>query len=268
MVSTVLPQFDPNSRTLKVRLELDNPGYTLRPDMFVDVEFPVTLPAALTVPADAVLDSGLRKMVFVDRGNGYFEPRKVETGWRFGDRIEITKGLMPGERIVVSGTFLIDSESRMKAAAAGIYGESSNDPVCGMYVDEGKAKASGKTGSYSKKTYYFCSDDCKQKFDKNPGLYLKKTGGSKGPRDTTGMKNIQALDAATMIHNDPICGMDVDEKSARAHGRISEYQGKTYYFCADSCKQQFDKEPERYIDKKVEGGGNKAHPATSAPTHD
>ena len=80
VVSKVLPQFDPNSRTLKVRLELDNPGYALRPDMFVDVEFPVTLPAALTVPADAVLDSGLKKTVFVDRGNGLFEPREVETG--------------------------------------------------------------------------------------------------------------------------------------------------------------------------------------------
>ena len=93
MVSKVLPQFDANSRTLKVRLELDNPGYVLRPDMFVDVEFPVTLPPALTVPADAILDSGLRKTVFVDRGNGFFEPREVETGWRLGNRVEITKGL-------------------------------------------------------------------------------------------------------------------------------------------------------------------------------
>ena len=79
-----------------MRLEVDNPDYALRPDMFVDVEFPVTLPAALTVPADAVLDSGLKKTVFVDRGNGFFEPRQVETGWRTGDRIEITKGLMAG----------------------------------------------------------------------------------------------------------------------------------------------------------------------------
>ncbi len=85
--------------------------------MFVDVEFPVTLPAASTVPADAVLDSGMKKTVFVDRGNGFFEPRPVETGWRFDDRVEITKGLVPGERIVVSGNFLIDSESKMRMAA-------------------------------------------------------------------------------------------------------------------------------------------------------
>ena len=91
----------------------------LRPDMFVDVDFPVKLPPSINVPVDAVLDSGLTQTVFVDRGNGFFEPRKVETGWRLGDRVEITRGLQPGEKVVISGNFLIDSESRMKLAAAG-----------------------------------------------------------------------------------------------------------------------------------------------------
>ncbi|RJR32440.1 MAG: efflux RND transporter periplasmic adaptor subunit, partial [Desulfobacteraceae bacterium] len=77
MVAEVLPVFNATTRTLKVRLELDNPDYVLRPDMFVDVEFPVTLPPMLTVPADAILDSGLKKTVFVDRGKGFFEPREV-----------------------------------------------------------------------------------------------------------------------------------------------------------------------------------------------
>ena len=122
-ISEVLPQFDANSRTLKVRLEVDNPGFILRPDMFVDVQLPITLPPAITVSADAVLDSGVKKTVFVDRGEGIFEPRSVETGWRLGDRIEIVGGLKPGERVVVSGTFLLDSESRMKLAAAGIHGD-------------------------------------------------------------------------------------------------------------------------------------------------
>src|SRR5919197_6293158 len=88
-VSAVLPQFDPTSRSLKVRLEADNPGYALRPDMFVDVEFPVELPAATTIPVDAIVDSGMRKTVFVERGNGFFDPRAIETGWRFGDRVEV-----------------------------------------------------------------------------------------------------------------------------------------------------------------------------------
>jgi Cu(I)/Ag(I) efflux system membrane fusion protein len=119
-VSDVLPQFDATSRTLKVRLEADNPGYALRPDMFVDVEFPVRLPPALFVPVEAVLDSGTKKTVFVARGNGFFEPRRVETGHWLGDRVEITKGLKVGEQIVVSGNFLIDSESKMRLAAAGM----------------------------------------------------------------------------------------------------------------------------------------------------
>jgi YHS domain-containing protein len=173
-VSTVLPQFDANSRTLKVRLELDNPGYTLRPDMFVDVQFPVTLPSALTVPADAVLDSGLKKTVFVDQGNGIFEPREVETGWRFGNRVEIIKGLKPGERIVISGNFLIDSESRLEMAAAGMYGTTSKDPVCGVDVSINKAEKTGRKSNYQGKTYYFSSDECKEKFDKNPQDYMKK----------------------------------------------------------------------------------------------
>jgi len=139
-VSSVLPQFDPATRTLKLRLEVDNPGYTLRPDMFVDVEIPVTFPPAVTVPADAILDSGIKKTVFVDRGNGIFEPRLVETGWRFGNRVEIKNGLKPGERIVVSGNFLIDSESKMELAAAGMFGTLEKDPVCGAGVAVRKAE--------------------------------------------------------------------------------------------------------------------------------
>ena len=119
-VSDILPVFDGATRTLKVRLEMNNPNNEFRPEMFVDVEVLVPLPAAITVPADAVLDSGQKKIVFVALGNGYFEPREVVTGWRFDDRVEIVKGLSPGEQIVISGNFLIDSESRMKQAIAGL----------------------------------------------------------------------------------------------------------------------------------------------------
>ena len=116
-VSQSEPIFDEATLTLKVRLEAANPKLALKPGMFVDIEFPVNLPPTLVVPADAIVDTGLRKTVFVDSGNGYFEPRLVETGWRIGDDIQVTKGLHSGERIVISGTFLVDSESRMKTAA-------------------------------------------------------------------------------------------------------------------------------------------------------
>jgi RND family efflux transporter MFP subunit len=119
-VSPSEPMFDEATQTLKVRLEAANPQSALKPGMFVDVEFPVALPPTLVVPADAIVDSGLCKTVFVDRGNGHFEPRLVETGSRIGDDVEVTKGLSLGERIVISGTFFVDSESRMKAAAPGV----------------------------------------------------------------------------------------------------------------------------------------------------
>jgi Cu(I)/Ag(I) efflux system membrane fusion protein len=168
VVSRVPPQFDAASRTMKLRLELANPGARLRPDMFVDVELDVRRPEAITIPADALVDSGLRKTVFVEAGEGTFEPRLVETGWRFGDRVEVVRGLAPGERIVVSGTFLVDSESRLRAAAAGVRGAPGKDPVCGMEIDEAKARAAGKTADANGKTFFFCSDTCKGRFQESP----------------------------------------------------------------------------------------------------
>lgn len=167
-VSATPPIFDPASRTLKVRVEVDNPRYLLRPDMFVDVELPNRLPNLLAVPSEALLDSGLKKVVYVERAPGQFEPREVETGRSFGGRVEILSGLKEGERIALSGTFLIDSESRMKTAAAGITTVAHQDPVCGMYVDEAKATAAGHLSQRSGVTYYFCSDDCMNKFLKHP----------------------------------------------------------------------------------------------------
>jgi membrane fusion protein, copper/silver efflux system len=173
-MSDVLPLFDPVSRTLKVRLEINNPGYALRPDMFVDVEIPITMPPSLNVPADAVIDSGTKTVVYVDMGNGVFEPRRVETGWKLGRRIEITGGLMQGEKIVVSGNFLIDSESRMKSAASREYETTFKDPVCGMDVDAEKAENAGRKIKFSEKTFYFCSDKCVHNFRKEPEKYFGK----------------------------------------------------------------------------------------------
>lgn len=121
-IDYVQPSLDPVTRTMKVRLELPNPDLNLKPGMFVDVEFHIPQPPRLTVPVDAVLDSGLSKTVFVDRGNGHLEARQVETGELLDDRIIILRGLAAGERIVTSGTFLIDSESRLQQAVRGMAG--------------------------------------------------------------------------------------------------------------------------------------------------
>lgn len=173
-VSKVLPVFDPSTRTLKVRLETDNPGFLLRPDMFVDVEFPISYPAMLSVPEDAVLDSGLKKTVFVYRGEGRFEPREVETDRHIGDRVEIISGLKEGEKIATSGNFLIDSESKMELAASGMHETLSKDPVNGADVSVNKALKAGRKSHYKGKTYYFSSRESKGQFEKEPGRYVKE----------------------------------------------------------------------------------------------
>jgi len=118
-ISDSLPQSEAGGGTVKLRLEVDNPTFILRPEMLVDVELPVRLPPAVTVPLDALVDSGARARVYVEHGEGIFEPREVETGWRSGDRVEILHGVQPGERVVVEATFLVDSESRLKNPASG-----------------------------------------------------------------------------------------------------------------------------------------------------
>lgn len=118
VTSGALPRFDTGSRVAKLRLEADNPGLVLRPEMLVDVEMSIVVPDVTTVPASAVIDAGATKTVFVERGEGRFEPRIVATGRRFGDRVEIADGLSPGESIVVAGAFLVDAERRMRRAEA------------------------------------------------------------------------------------------------------------------------------------------------------
>ena len=114
------PTVDPTTRTVKVRVEFQNPEFTLKPDMFADVQLNISLGTQTVVPQEAVLDSGSEQIVFVKLGDGYFEPRKVELGPRMDDRVVVISGLKPGETIVTSGNFLIDSESRLKNAMSGM----------------------------------------------------------------------------------------------------------------------------------------------------
>lgn len=121
-VTYLYPQLDPMTRTLKVRLEFPNPDYRLRPDMFASVELSADLGRQLAVPEEAVLDSGAEQTVFVDRGDGYLEPRTVVLGERVEGWFSVRKGLTAGERVVTSGNFLVDSESRLKSAVSAIAG--------------------------------------------------------------------------------------------------------------------------------------------------
>jgi Cu(I)/Ag(I) efflux system membrane fusion protein len=115
-VSQDPPVFDPTSRTLKLRLEAQNPDLLLRPDMFVDLEFSTPAPPGVSIPQEAILDSGMQKVVYVETSEGVFEPRRVTVGTAYGDSSTVTSGLRFGERIVIAGNFLIDSESRLHSS--------------------------------------------------------------------------------------------------------------------------------------------------------
>src|SRR6266566_5034399 len=178
------PLFDPASRTLKLRLEAENPGFVLRPDMFVDLEFSAKAPPGLAIPQDAVIDSGLQKIVYVETSDGVFEPRPVILGTAYGNFVTVRSGLAAGEKVVTSGNFLIDSESKMHSSAlispsaikdvqlsSAQHAVALRDPVCGMELDPNRASSAGHSEKYQGEVFQFCSDKCQKKFQQDPAKY-------------------------------------------------------------------------------------------------
>lgn len=123
------PLLDAKTRTAKLRVEFSNPGGLLKPEMFGEVTLKGQGRKGLTIPLDAVLDAGTSKVVFVALGEGKFEPREVRLGATTGERVEIRSGLKEGESVVVRANFLVDSESRLKAALANMSQKSSTSPA-------------------------------------------------------------------------------------------------------------------------------------------
>ena len=120
-ITYIYPTLKPDTRTVPVRIELANPKLLLKPAMFaqVDVQLGGSAPV-LTVPESAVIDSGKRQIVLVQRGEGRFEPREIRPGSRGDNFIEVLEGLKAGEEVVVAANFLIDAESNLKAAIGGL----------------------------------------------------------------------------------------------------------------------------------------------------
>ena len=117
-VSAILPEVNPATRTIKARIELANPGGQLVPGMFATVSFaPAARNDVLLVPSEAVIQTGKRSVVVVAQGDGKFAPVDVEVGLESNGQTEIRKGLQTGQKVVVSGQFLVDSESNLKASA-------------------------------------------------------------------------------------------------------------------------------------------------------
>lgn len=113
-ISFIYPFLDPKTRTVKARVEMANPGMKLKPDMFVNAVIKIPLGSSLVVPVTAVIDTGKRRTVWVENPPGMFEPRDVQTGQQSDGSIQILSGLKRGDRVAVSGGYLIDSESQLK----------------------------------------------------------------------------------------------------------------------------------------------------------
>lgn len=119
-VAFIYPFLDPKSRTVQVRTEFANPDLSLKPDMFTNINISVSAGRQLLIPQDALMDTGVEQYVFIDKGNGYVEPRKVKVSAEAGEKVGIQEGLKSGERVVTGANFVVDSESRLKGAFDGM----------------------------------------------------------------------------------------------------------------------------------------------------
>ncbi|MGA2228751.1 MAG: efflux RND transporter periplasmic adaptor subunit [Syntrophobacteraceae bacterium] len=194
-VTYISPEMDPKTRTLKIRVELANQDFKIKPDMYANVELKVDYGKKLSIPQEAVLDSGVDQMVFVAAEGGYFEPRKVTLGPRVDGRQIVLDGLKAGEQVVTSANFLIDSESQLKSAAGGMgvpAGQSGTDQVLKPAGTSPSADHSEYAHSqtncpimsekinekffvdYQGKRIYFCCSDCIDEFKKDSEKYLTK----------------------------------------------------------------------------------------------
>jgi Cu(I)/Ag(I) efflux system membrane fusion protein len=139
-VSFMYPFLDPKTRTVKARVEMPNPGMKLKPDMFVNAIIKVPLGSAIVVPVTAVMDTGKRRVVWVESSPGMFEPRDVQVGQQADDKIQILSGLKEGDKVAVSGGYLIDSESQLRGGA----GQDHSRHTGGKPAAQGQPPAAGE----------------------------------------------------------------------------------------------------------------------------
>jgi Cu(I)/Ag(I) efflux system membrane fusion protein len=143
-VSFIFPYLESETRTVRARIEIPNAARRLKPGMYANVELRIDRGRKLAVPDDAVLDSGTRQVVFLDRGEGRFLPKEVELGPKVEGYYQVLSGLEAGDRVVTAANFLVDSESNLKAALEGMAG------MPGMEHERGKGTEAG-TGGLEKK---------------------------------------------------------------------------------------------------------------------
>jgi len=133
-VNYVYPYLNAETRTLRLRIVLPNPDHKLKLESYANLEIPVETADGAVVPDSAILDTGVRQVVFVNTDGGRFEPRIVRVGIRANGRAQIVSGVKPGERVVVKANFLLDSESRLRAALLSPLAEPAANAAVGTSV--------------------------------------------------------------------------------------------------------------------------------------
>jgi Cu(I)/Ag(I) efflux system membrane fusion protein len=128
-ISVINPFLDPAKRTARVRINIPNPDFKLRPAMYVNAELGMQMGEGLTIPASAVMPTGSRNIVFVDKGGGKLEPRIVQLGAKYGDSYQVQDGLQENERVVASANFLIDAESKVQGALSDFEADNTASPT-------------------------------------------------------------------------------------------------------------------------------------------
>ena len=240
-VSSTPPVFDPTSRTLKLRLEADNPGRILRPDMFADIEFNSSAPPGISVPAEAVLDSGMRKVVYVETSDNVFEPRTVEVGAAFGNRITVKAGLAEGERVVTAGNFMIDSESRMRSTVPPSDARQSKVPQSMSPVASSpKAMAAMASMDMPKASMPEASD--------MPKASMPRASDVRQASPKLAAVAVEAVGSTV----DPACGMPLSSDTVKASKYSANYRGHKFVFCSENCQKKFQGNPEKYVGQKAQ----------------
>src|SRR5881275_2405317 len=128
-ISVINPFLDPAKRTARVRIDIPNPDFKLRPAMYVNAELVMQMGEGLTIPASAVMPTGSRNIVFIDKGGGKLKPRVVQLGAKYGDSYEVQSGLRENERVVASANFLIDAESKVQGALSDFEADNAATPT-------------------------------------------------------------------------------------------------------------------------------------------
>ncbi|HEX9742794.1 MAG TPA: efflux RND transporter periplasmic adaptor subunit [Nitrospiraceae bacterium] len=242
-VAYIYPTLNTEARTVRVRLELPNPGLKLKPGMFGNVILQTAAIKTLVVPKEAVLDTGLRQLVFMDRGQGRYEPASVKLGRRSQDYVEVMEGLKEGDRIVTSANFLLDAESKLTSASSmqammGRIGMA-DWQMSGAY----EAKMEGMEGMQGMKGMSgmsgMASDSAKAVSEtrKVAGYVLTFTTLPETPKAGEVLLRLKAADQAgqpvpnaqvMFVYTMPMPGM-TDSKAAASHIKEGLYEGKVMF---------------------------------------